>query len=349
MIDLLKKYPAYSWVLLLILGSCSGESIDPGEEIYKFEKPAHFPEPTYTFENNPVTKEGFELGRRLFFDPILSRDKSVSCNNCHQQSRAFADMPLHGMSIGVDNQAGFRNAPMLANLAFMREFFWDGGVSHLDFVPINAIESDVEMDESLANVVSKLNQDDRYPGLFKEAFGVDEVTSPYLLHALSQFTLLMVSANSRYDQYILGKGELSTEELEGMQLFDQKCATCHSGELFTDFSYKNNGLSSSFKDLGRGAITEDEADYGKFRVPSLRNAEITAPYMHNARFSTLEEVLNHYEQGIIGSSTLDPIFMEDGKLKGVALTEDEKIKIISFIKTLTDRDLISDPKFQNHD
>ncbi|WP_421894975.1 cytochrome-c peroxidase [Marinoscillum sp.] len=349
MIDILKKYLAFSWVLLLLFGSCGGESIDPEENIYVFEKPAHFPEPTYTFENNPVTREGFELGRRLFFDPILSRDKSVSCNNCHQQSRAFADMPLHPVSIGVDNQAGFRNAPMLANLAFMKAFFWDGGVSHLDFVPINAIESEVEMDESLANVVSKLNQDQRYPGLFKEAFGVDKITSPYLLHALSQFTLLMVSANSKYDQYILGKGTLTGEELEGMQLFDQKCATCHSGELFTDFSYRNNGLSGTFTDLGRGAITEDEADYGKFRVPSLRNAEITAPYMHNARFYTLEEVMDHYDQGMVSSPTLDPGFKENDQVKGISLTEAEKAKLISFIKTLTDRDLISDPKFQNND
>ncbi|MEQ8581409.1 MAG: cytochrome c peroxidase [Marinoscillum sp.] len=349
MINVLKKYLAFSWVLLSFLGSCGGESIDPEEDIYAFEKPAHFPEPTYTFENNPVTREGFELGRRLFFDPILSRDKSVSCNNCHQQSRAFADMPLHPVSIGIDNQAGFRNAPMLANLAFMKAFFWDGGVSHLDFVPINAIESEVEMDESLANVVSKLNQDERYPELFKEAFGVDKITSPYLLHALSQFTLLMVSANSKYDQYILGQGTLSGEELEGMQLFDQKCATCHSGELFTDFSYRNNGLSSTFTDLGRGAITEDEADYGKFRVPSLRNAEITAPYMHNARFSTLEQVMDHYDQGMVSSPTLDPVFKENDQVKGISLTEAEKAKLISFIKTLTDRDLISDPKFQNND
>ena len=349
MINILKKYLAFSWVLLSFLGSCGGESIDPEENIYVFEKPAHFPEPTYTFENNPVTKEGFELGRRLFFDPILSRDKSVSCNNCHQQSRAFADMPLHPVSIGVDNQAGFRNAPMLANLAFMKAFFWDGGVSHLDFVPINAIESEVEMDESLANVVSKLNQDERYPGLFKEAFGVDKITSPYLLHALSQFTLLMVSANSKYDQYILGQGTLSGEELEGMQLFDQKCATCHSGELFTDFSFRNNGLSGTFTDLGRGAITEDEADYGKFKVPSLRNAEITAPYMHNARFSTLEEVMDHYDQGMVNSPTLDPVFKENDVVKGISLTEAEKAKLITFIKTLTDRALISDPKFQNND
>ena len=347
-IDLLGRFLAFSWVLFFF-SACGGGDPEPEEDIYVFTKPPHFPKPVYTFENNPVTKEGFELGKKLFFDPILSRDKSVSCNNCHQQSRAFADSPLHPASIGVSNQIGSRNAPALFNLAFMSEFFWDGGVTHLDFVPINAIESEIEMDETLANVVKKLNEHDEYPQLFKEAFGVEEITSPFMLHALSQFTAMMISASSKYDKYILGGESLSDEEIQGMTLFQQKCAPCHSGELFSDFSFRNNGLNGLFDDPGRGRITEDEDDHGKFRVPSLRNIELTAPYMHNAQFSTLEEVLDHYDEGMVGSSTLDPLFKEDGEVVGIPLNEMDKSRIIAFLKTLTDREFISDPKFRNNE
>ncbi len=296
-----------------------------------------------------MSDKGFALGKKLFFDPLLSRDNSVSCNNCHQQSRAFADTPLHPTSIGIENRFGVRNAPALNNLAFVNEFFWDGGVTHLDFVPINAIESDIEMGETLENVVSKLNEHETYPELFKAAFGIDKITSPYMLHALSQFTVMMVSASSRYDKYVMGEGTLSDDELLGLALFKQKCGTCHSGELFSDFSYRNNGLSASFGDIGRGLITESESDNGKFRVPSLRNIEVTAPYMHNARFQTLEEVLDHYAEGMINSPSIDPVFMKDGKVIGIPLTSSEKSQIIAFIKTLTDDEFLTDPKFMNND
>ncbi len=342
-------YPALCWVPVIFL-SCGSESSEVVEDPYAFTQPTNFPEPTYTFENNPVTKQGFELGKKLFFDPMLSRDNSVSCNNCHQQSRAFADLPLHPTSIGVDNKQGIRNAPALANMAFLPEFFWDGGVTHLDFVPINAIESEVEMDDELVNVVAKLNADNEYPELFRQAFGIDEITSPFMLYALSQFTNKMVSANAPYDRYIRNEGvELSDLEREGLSIFEEKCATCHSGALFTDHSYRNNGLDSELTDLGRGTITESADDYGKFRVPSLRNAELTAPYMHNARFNTLEEVLDHYDAGMVSSPTLDPMFIADDQVKGIPLTANEKTRIIAFIKTLTDREFTSNPIFRNNE
>ncbi|MEM9340586.1 MAG: cytochrome-c peroxidase, partial [Bacteroidota bacterium] len=249
------------WSILFI--SCSAKDDAVAEDPYAFRKPENFPDPTYTFENNPITKEGFELGRKLFFDPILSRDNTVSCNNCHQQVRAFADTPAHPRSIGIANRMGIRNAPALANMAFFPEFFWDGGVTHLDFVPINAIESPVEMDDQLANVIEKLNAHSEYPERFRQAFGIEEITSPFMLFALSQFTNRMVSANSPYDQYIRGEGVTPSDlELEGQAIFEEKCATCHAGTLFTDFSYRNNGLNGTFTDLGRGGITELEADHG---------------------------------------------------------------------------------------
>lgn len=344
------KHLALCQMLLLCLWSCGVDDTKVEQSQYTFQKPTNFPEPTYTFDNNPVTKEGFELGRKLFFDPILSKDNSVSCNNCHQQSRAFADFPLHPVSRGIDDKSGIRNAPSLTNMAFFPEFFWDGGVTHLDFVPINAIESAFEMGETLAHVVEKLNNHNSYPTLFKKAFGTKEITSPFMLHALSQFTSMMISANSPYDKYVRGETvSLTTEQLEGMTIFERKCGECHSGELFTDFSYRNNGISSKFIDLGRGRISENESDYGKFRVPSLRNATITAPYMHNAKFQTLEEVLDHYDQGMIDSPTLDPIFKRNTGVVGISLTADEKRKIIAFIGTLTDKEFTSNPKFKNHD
>ena len=336
---------AIGWVCLLLF-SC-GENEVAVDTTYTFQQPPNFPEATYTFKNNPVTKEGFELGRKLFFDPLLSRDGSVSCSSCHVQAVAFADSPLHPMSVGVDQKLGIRNAPALANLAFMDEFFWDGGVTHLDFVPINAIEADFEMGETLANVVNKLNESNAYPELFKEAFDIDKITSPYMLYALSQYMLMMVSADSKYDKYVRGEGaQLTLEEMEGMELFEQKCGSCHSGELFSDFTYRNNGLSATHDDLGRGRISEHPSDDGKFRVPSLRNVGLTAPYMHTAQFQSLEEVLDHYSSGIVSSATLDPIFQQ-GEKSGIPMTGDEKSSIIAFLKTLTDREFISNPKFRN--
>ncbi|MEO1628651.1 MAG: cytochrome-c peroxidase, partial [Bacteroidota bacterium] len=192
---------------LVFLSSCSNEEeVTPAVDRYEFQVPDNFPQPTYTFDNNPVTKEGFELGKALFYDPILSRDGSVSCNNCHIQATAFADSPVHPLSVGVDNRLGIRNAPSLTNMAFFPEFFWDGGVTHLDFIPINAIEATFEMDETVENVVAKLNRREKYKEMFRKAFGIEEITLPYALYALSQFTNRMVSANSKYDRYVRKEG-----------------------------------------------------------------------------------------------------------------------------------------------
>ena len=343
------SYRVISWWVLggLLLGACESGDVPP-DLAYVFVRPPHFPEPTYSFDNNPVTERGFELGKQLFFDPLLSRDGTVSCNSCHIQATAFADGPQHPLSVGVDNRVGTRNAPSLTNLAFVREFFWDGGVTHLDFTPTNAIENELEMDESLTNVVRKLNGDPAYPSLFQEAFGVDTITSPYLLHALSQFLVMMVSADAPYDAYVRGEADaLSEEALTGLRLFNEKCSSCHAGELFSDFSYRNNGMSETFRDEGRALITEHPADRGTFRVPSLRNVARTAPYMHNARFETLAEVLDHYADGIIDSPTLDPSLRRDSGL-GIPMTETEQAAIITFLNTLSDRSFATDRRFMNN-
>ncbi|PHN02706.1 cytochrome-c peroxidase [Flavilitoribacter nigricans] len=333
-------------LLALLLSSCTREKgIAPVAVAYEFAAPAEFPDPIYTFKNNPITKEGFLLGKRLFFDPILSADHTISCASCHIQSLAFADVPLHGVSVGVNGLSGTRNAPALANLAFKPEFFWDGGVTHLDFAPLNAIESEFEMGSCIEDVIEKLNAHPQYPSLFRQAFTTEKVTTPYLLYALAQFMNRMISDQSPYDQYLAGTAKLSEPEIRGMDLFQQHCASCHDGILFTDYSYRNNGLDSLAIDPGRARISAFAGDHGKFQVPSLRNVGVTAPYMHDARFRTLEAVLDHYSEGVVASPTLD-MSLQRGDQLGIQLTDSEKAAIIAFLHTLTDRDFLNDPLFR---
>ena len=337
-----------SYLLLLAaigIGGCAGDHVSPASNPYAFVRPANFPEPKYTFGNNPVTEKGSELGRAIFYDPILSLDSSVACANCHQQARGFSD-PVHRLSRGVNGASGIRNAPAIQNMAFQKLFFWDGGANHLDFVPINAITNPLEMDETIAVVVGRLQRSPRYQSKFKDAFGNSDIDSQKMLYALSQFMTLMISSNSRYDQYIRGEGgQLTADELSGMKLFQSKCSSCHATDLFTDGSFHNNGLDTSFEnDRGRARITEDDHDAGKFKVPSLRNAELTSPYMHDGRFKTLENVLDHYADNVKDSPTLDPLLKQNGSL-GITLTATEKANIIAFIKTLTDTEFTKDKRF----
>lgn len=332
---------------ILTVVSCINDPQIVLEEPFGFEQPDHFPASTYTFELNPVTKSGFELGKKLFLDPILSRNNAIACSECHIQNFAFADKKEHAVSIGINNRLGKRNAQPIQNLAFMSEFFWDGGVTHLDFVPLNAIEADFEMDEEIANVIRKLNEDAMYLQAFEKAFGQDSITSPYLFYALSQFMNMMVSGNSKYDQYIQGKASFTQTEKDGLELFKQNCAECHSGTLFTDQDYHNNGLSTTFEtDSGRARITENTNDIGKFKTPSLRNIEKTAPYMHNGAIKTLEEVLQHYASNVKSSNTLAQQLNNNGNL-GISLSVTDQEKIIVFLKTLTDDEFLNNPLFFN--
>lgn len=325
--------------------TCQDNNLQQTKSPYQFVAPSNFPEPTYTFYNNSITEEGFKLGRKIFFDPSLSIDGSISCSSCHHQELAFADFPHNPFSIGIDGLVGTRNAPALANLAFMNEFFWDGGVTHLDFVPINAIESPVEMGEDIAAVVAKIKNDTEYPALFEAAFNTTEINMPLLMDALAQFMLMMVSNNSKYDAYLQGKETLTAQELQGLRLFDEKCESCHSGILFTNQAYFNNGIDSVFSDSGRATISANPSDIGKFKVPTLRNISLTAPYMHNAKFRTLEEVLNHYDTGLKRSNSLAPSLIQANGNLGIPLSIEEKEAIIAFLETLTDYELLNNPIF----
>ena len=303
--------------------------------------PAGFPAPYYTTATNPITLDGFRLGRKLFYDLILSRDSTISCASCHQQFAGFSHLD-HDRSHGIDGLFGIRNAPSLANLIWKDELMWDGGVNNIEVQPIAAITNPVEMDDNLANILGKLNRHPEYPALFKRAFGTDSITSQRMLKAMAQFMSLLNSSNAKYDRVKAGTESFSQLEQDGYALFQAKCASCHAEPLFTDNSYRNNGLTPSpvFNDSGRAHITGMPADRYKFKVPSLRNVEVSRPYMHDGRFLVLDQVLNHYNSGIQASATLDPLLTG-----GIPLTADEKTALIAFLKTLTDQSYLQDRRF----
>lgn len=304
---------------------------------FRFEAPDYFPEVQYDFTENQVTKGRFELGKMLFFDPVLSSDSTVSCASCHAQVHAFADHNT-SLSSGVDGRLGRRNSPSIANMAFSPAFMWDGGVNHLEIFSLAPITDTNEMNETMSNVIYKLNQNEMYRWLFKKHYQVDEINDQIMFRALTVYMTMIVSDGSKYDQWKQGKTELTSKEEQGRLLFASNCASCHSGALQTDYSYRNNGLDASFEnDPGRGRITLDPSDNGKFKVPSLRNVMLTYPYMHDGRFYTIREVLDHYDEGIVSSETLDPLLDS-----GIPMTETEKDQIVAFLETLTDFELLNE-------
>ncbi|WP_337044625.1 cytochrome c peroxidase [Emticicia sp. 17c] len=328
-------------IILIMIAFLSFKS---KQETTLFSVPANFPKPAYDFLNNSITPAGVELGKTLFYDAVLSSDNTISCGSCHQQTAGFTQHG-HILSHGVNDRLSKRNAMPLFNLAWATSFGWDGSVPHLDFFAVSPITNPAEMDESMANVLEKLRTSPLYPELFTKAFGSAEINNERFLKALSQFMLTMVSANTRYDRYIRNEGiTLNPIELEGLALFKQKCASCHSGDLFTDFSFRNNGLAAKDNDKGRFEITQQETDKFRFKVPSLRNLTYTSPYMHDGRFSTLEQVLEHYTTKVEKTPSLDPILIKDGQT-GIRMNADEQQKIIAFLKTLDDEDFVKNTLF----
>ncbi|MBE9464474.1 cytochrome-c peroxidase [Dyadobacter sp. UP-52] len=340
-------------ILLLFLNSCQTKENQKTEDWkptpMKWVKPANFPDPVYNLSKNPLTEEGVALGRKLFYDPVLSKTNNISCASCHVQQAAFSHQG-QSFSLGIHGQFSKRNSPSIQNMAWNPVFFWDGGVHDLDFVPFNPVQNPLEMGESVKNVIDKIknvpgNNSNNYPKMFKAAFGTNEINSIRMMKALSQFMVTMVSADSPYDQYVTGKyNALSSEQKEGLIIFKNKCASCHSGELFTDFSFKNNGLAPlKANDTGRFDVTRLEKDKYKFKVPSLRNIGFTAPYMHDGRFKMLEEVLEHYAENVIKSETLDPILIQENGKTGISLSKEEKKKVIAFLKSLDDQKFLQNP------
>ncbi|MDX2047691.1 MAG: cytochrome c peroxidase [Chitinophagaceae bacterium] len=339
-----KYYGVLTAFFLLVLACSKKDQSAPAPKTIKFTQPSNFPQVVYNFSGNPLTEEGFELGKKLFYDGILSANGTVSCATCHIQKDGFAQKG-QAVSTGINNQRTLRNSPAVQNMAFYPDFFWDGRVTHLDKQPEGPITNPVEMGEKLEQVVSKLKAHNEYPALFKKAFGEKEITSDLMSKALSQFMVMLVSGNSKYDRVLRKEGETFTnEEQMGYETFKLKCANCHAEPLFTDHSFRDIGLRPDIRDEGRYNVTGNAGDKNKFKVPGLRNAELTAPYMHNGSVISLFSVMVQYDQQTHNTANLDSSMKKNGQL-GIRLNNEEKQNLVAFIKTLTDTSFISNKKF----
>lgn len=324
-------------ILIMILLAFKHQMTTP---IY-FDVPKGWPKPNYDFTKNPLTEEGFELGRQLFYDPILSRDNTVSCASCHLQATGFTHVD-HDLSHGIEGRIGTRNSLTLQNLAWSTNFMWDGGVNHLEVQPIAPITSEFEMDETLENVVAKLQKSAIYPELYQKAFGTKKITGQLTLKALTQFLVMLTTSNSKYDKVMRNEEVFSESEQKGYTLFRQHCASCHTEPLFSSNSFENSGLEvdPTLYDTGRMKITQSASDSLKFKVPTLRNVQFTFPYMHDGRFSTLNEVVKHYNSGIKKSKTLAQQLQQP-----MLLSDNDRTDLVAFLKTLSDVEFLFDRRF----
>jgi len=315
------------------------------------------PEPDLPTDN-ALTEQGVQLGRMLFYEKMLSLDESQSCASCHNQVDGFSDTLQ--FSVGVEMMEGKRQAMSVFNMAWhSNEFFWDGRAHLLRDQSLKPIEDPLEMNETLDNVVAKLNGSQLYRDQFTRAFGSEEVTSEKMSLAMEQFMLSIVSYESKYDKYLNGDEALTESEERGRLLFETEynpffpdqsgadCAHCHGGANFENDQYMNNGLDTDaeFTDIGREEVTMDAADRAKFKVPTLRNIAVTPPYMHDGRFQTLEEVINHYNEGIQESSTADQTVLNT-KDTGLFLTEQDKQDLVNFLHTLTDETFLNNEEYK---
>ena len=316
-------------------GSCEYYNVTP----YTIEIPAGFPDMIIPV-NNPMTVEGIALGEKLFHDNILSGNGTQACASCHLQTASFSDP--NQFSTGIDNIQGFRNASALINIGWSNSFNWDGSATSLEEQAFEPIINPLEMNDTWPNVENKLNANAEYILLFKQAFNIDYIDSTHVVMAISQFERTLISVNSKFDNYLRGADQLTPSELNGYAIFNSEkgdCFHCHGTQMFMDNDFHNNGLDEEpFTDLGLGEVTNIASNNGKFKTPTLRNIEFSAPYMHDGRFATLEDVIEHYNSGGKYSSTVDPLMKKLGV--GLQLTNQEKQDLIAFLKTLSDSDFI---------
>lgn len=303
--------------------------------------------------DNPQTVEGIALGRKLFFDPILSGDGTQSCASCHKPSNSFTDNTR--LSIGIDGFEGTRNSMPIYNMAwnFNSKLFWDGRANSIEKQALEPVTNPVEMHNTWENAVGSLQNHSEYPELFNKAFGTATISKELAAKAIAQFERTLISANSPFDKYLLGEGTLTPQEINGFAIFMDEargdCFHCHGSEfnpLWTDNIFHNNGLDAIITDKGLGAVTGDPNQDGLFKSPSLRNLAYTAPYMHDGRFETLDEVINHYSEGLVYSPTIDPL-MKAVSRGGVQLTESDKADLKAFLLSLSDPSFINNPNFQD--
>ncbi|MEZ4884346.1 MAG: cytochrome c peroxidase [Chitinophagales bacterium] len=356
------KYLSIIFCSILLAVACSKEDDSPPEEVIQIDetpyllKYGNFPEPDLPADN-PLTIQGVHLGKMLFYEQKLSKDGTQSCASCHRQLDGFSDTLK--FSIGVEGLPGKRQAMPVFNMAWhSNEFFWDGRAHLLRDQALKPIQDPLEMNETLDNVVAKLSNEKMYRDQFSRAFGSPDITPEKMALAMEQFMLSIVSNDSKYDRFLAGEVELTESEQRGKELFETEynpffpqfsgadCAHCHGGINFENDQYMNNGLDvdANLTDIGRENVTKDAADKGKFKVPSLRNVAVTPPYMHDGRFKTLEQVIDHYNQGIRTSATVDPAILNT-KDTGLFLTPQDKQDLVNFLKTLTDQTFLENEEY----
>jgi cytochrome c peroxidase len=346
-------------LIILALGTlliqCRRDEDAPAHQTtpYRLNIPSTLPRASLPTDN-PLTVEGVELGRKLFYDPILSIDSTISCASCHNQKLAFTDNGRR-FSVGVSGQIGKRTSMPLVNLMYHPTFFWDGRTSILRQQVLEPIEDVTEMGETLPGVVAKLRRASLYREAFQKAFGTPDADPDLIAKALEQFLLIMVSGDAKFDRVQRGVEQFTASEARGFAIFNAEanpngvlrggdCFHCHNTAIFTTNELINNGLEPT-SDLGLGALTGDPFDNFKFKTPTLRNVAVSGPYMHDGRFATLEEVIDHYDHGVVVTPSIDPNM--HGSIDGLNLTSQDKEDLINFLKTLTDDAFLQNPAFSN--
>lgn len=298
--------------------------------------------------DNPLTVEGVALGRRLFYEKALSDNYTQSCGSCHKQENGFSD-PLP-FSVGTNGATGTRNAMAVINLVYEEHFFWDGRRHSLEEQAHDPVTNPIEMRNTWPVVVQRLQADPDYPELFRQAFGTTTIDSNLVVKAIGQFERTLLSFDSRYDRYYYGGdvNALNEQEIRGLDLFmrDGHCVDCHMEGHFSDHSMRNNGVDGANPaDPGVGALTGNPYDIGKFKVPTLRNIAATGPYMHDSRFTTLEEVLNFYANDVHTEiPNLDP-HMDPWRFGDVDLDAQDQADIVAFLHALSDNTFLTNPAF----
>lgn len=361
---------------LVALASCRRDQDDPEPPPsahvgtpYNLVIPSNMP-PMDIPADNPLTIEGVALGRFLFYEKRLSGDNGMSCASCHAPSLAFSDGKA--VSKGIDSIAGTRSAMPLINLGYGQFFFWDGRASSIEQQILEPVQNPIEMHETWPSAMSKLQADAVYPTLFQRAFGTDQIDSLRVAKAIAQFIRTMVSGNSPFDKFRRGEATLPVDAQVGFDLFTKEggaigqiipvagstpvvgqggadCFHCHTeaAGLFTDEQFHNNGLDTAFSDLGRAGVTNDPSDLAKFKTPTLRNIMVTAPYMHDGRFATIDQVLDHYNEGGHASPTVDPFMKFTDPEMELGLSPTKRMQIKAFLNALTDEEFLTNPAFQD--
>ncbi|POR28407.1 cytochrome-c peroxidase [Flavobacterium columnare] len=299
------------------------------------EIPQKFPPFNSFFLRNKPTKYGVQLGEKLFNDKRLSKDNSISCASCHIKENAFTDK--NPKAIGILGRIGLRNTPPIQNLAFMNFYMWDGNELELEHQPIVPIITKEEMGSSVLEIIAKIEEDKEYQSLFKKTFGEDKITQEKIFRSIAQYEYTLVSSNSKYDKVMKKEEAFTINEKKGYETFQKKCINCHSTELFTDQTFRNIGfpINPNKDEVGRARVTGEDQDVQAFRVPSLRNIEYTAPYGSFGQFASLKDLLDYFDKGVLNADNLDAILKNNGNK--ISLTEEEKINLIHFMKTLSDQ------------